>query len=192
MAKWKHIRVQQAEEGFVAKPHFDFQPLPDSERLTYEPINEENAVQLLEIFENDTSEFIDKRFKNKDLWAEYVDIQLYYSRFSAKHAGCDFFFKNKQGDYLGVLHFFDLSLEDWGDSLERAWIGFAVREDWRKQGYAEEAAKQLLVYAQNHFQRNLFYAETHPQNFASQNMLKKLGFVVERVSSINLIWHLKI
>ena len=56
-------------------------------------------------------------------------------------------------------------------------IGYGLEEAYRGQGYMTEAARALSEWAFYQKDVYLLYAETAPDNAASQRVLKKLGFV---------------
>jgi hypothetical protein len=75
-----------------------FPPMPDSERLSYEIITNNNYSILVSLFEADENPFIDERFKSLDEAKEYAE-DLTDLLYDPKHGGCDFLIrlKNTQG-----------------------------------------------------------------------------------------------
>jgi predicted acetyltransferase len=75
-----------------------FPPMPDSERLSYEIITDDNYSILVSLFETDESPFLDERFKSLDKAKSYAE-DLKDMLFDPKHGGCDFLIrlKNTQG-----------------------------------------------------------------------------------------------
>lgn len=69
------------------------------------------------------------------------------------------------------------------DFLEDVDIGFAFLPDFRKQGYAYEAAAAVLTYGKETFGLKRIVAITSPKNQASARLLEKLGLHFERVIS---------
>ncbi len=55
-------------------------------------------------------------------------------------------------------------------------IGFHIRSQHWRQGYAYEAAQAVLHYAFDHLKAKALFAGHNPQNEASAQLLKKLGF----------------
>ncbi|MBQ8598957.1 MAG: GNAT family N-acetyltransferase [Oscillospiraceae bacterium] len=55
-------------------------------------------------------------------------------------------------------------------------LGFHLRPQYWRQGYATEAAKAAIAYAFDTLNAQKLLAGHNPQNTASRNTLKKLGF----------------
>ncbi|MEH6406078.1 MAG: GNAT family N-acetyltransferase [Leeuwenhoekiella sp.] len=55
-------------------------------------------------------------------------------------------------------------------------LGYRLKKQYRKQGYATEAAKACLDYAFNTLKLVKLIAHAHVENKASQNVLEKIGF----------------
>jgi RimJ/RimL family protein N-acetyltransferase len=55
-------------------------------------------------------------------------------------------------------------------------IGYSVLTDFRRQGYATEAAQGLIAHAFAHPEVALVIAETLPDLFSSIGVLRKIGF----------------
>jgi [ribosomal protein S5]-alanine N-acetyltransferase len=58
----------------------------------------------------------------------------------------------------------------------RVEFGYMVVADHRRRGYAEEATRALLAWATAEHHVTRFRATVSPQNTASMNLLRKLGF----------------
>jgi len=56
-------------------------------------------------------------------------------------------------------------------------VGYTVFEPYRRKGYAEEALRALLSWAQNEHGITRFRASVGPTNDPSLSLVKKLGFV---------------
>ncbi len=55
-------------------------------------------------------------------------------------------------------------------------LGYAIREDRWRRGYAEEACKAIMDWAFEEYEFSGFCARVNPKNEASTGLLKKLGF----------------
>jgi [ribosomal protein S5]-alanine N-acetyltransferase len=55
-------------------------------------------------------------------------------------------------------------------------IGFHVRSNCRRRGYAFEAARAVMAYSFNSLKVYGLFAGHNPKNKASRNLLRKLGF----------------
>jgi RimJ/RimL family protein N-acetyltransferase len=155
-----------------------FPLLPPSERLAYEQLSEANAHVLVALFENDENPFVDKRFKNIEEAKEYA-FESNWSVHLPKYGSCDFLVQQKSnGNYIGILHLFDLSLETFNENHLRATIGFALAAPFRRQYFATEAANHLINYVQNTLKRPYILAYTHPENEVANDFMISLGMVL--------------
>jgi RimJ/RimL family protein N-acetyltransferase len=155
-----------------------FPNLDDSERLCFEKLHDKNFSILVDLFSNDTSPFIDKRFKNLTEAKKYC-TEILNSLYSGKYGGCDFLIKEKNtGLYLGVLHLFDYSLETYSDVPDRCTIGFAIAKEFRRKYYATEAVNHLIKYAQLNHKKSKFLAYTHIENIPANHFLVSLNMVL--------------
>ncbi len=157
-------------------PYFLFPtPLP-SARLVYERLELTNASNLLKMFQDDVSPFVSKSFKYQHLAIKYCAHIVRYSRTSAQRGGADFFFKTLQGSYAGILHLYDLSLENYATNYASCTIGFATAASFRGQGLTLEALKHFANHIFRHYEVVSIIAYTDESNRAAQNLLLKAGF----------------
>lgn len=59
-------------------------------------------------------------------------------------------------------------------------IGFAFLPEYNGQGYAKEAAKEILQMLEQYPEHHVVLATTLPSNVRSIRLLKALGFIFER------------
>ena len=163
----------QAPSG--RRAHFVFQNLPPSAHLIYQLLSWENHSILLDLFAEDTHAFVDARFKTAETLREYVAYQMDYAAYSAKRGGCDWFFLY-QGQYAGIIHLYDLSVETTDNRHRRCTIGFATSAPFRRQRLTSEAVRHLLAHVFTHFHMQEVMAYRHRENIASGLFLEKLGF----------------
>lgn len=55
-------------------------------------------------------------------------------------------------------------------------LGFHLRPEFWRQGYAEEAARAAIAYGFETLEANALFAGHHPENATSRHLLEKLGF----------------
>ena len=67
------------------------------------------------------------------------------------------------------------------DSLAEVDLGFAFLPDYRRQGYAFEAAAATIAYGREKFALGRLVAIMSPANEPSGRLLEKLGFAFERM-----------
>ncbi len=61
-------------------------------------------------------------------------------------------------------------------------VCYMIDKDYRKKGYATEASKIIIDFCFKRLGFHKMYADTDPDNKASQKVLKKLGFKLEGIS----------
>ena len=153
---------------------FDFSGLGPSKRLHFEIMSPENGRQLYALFQRDANPFVDSRFKEAASAREYVDFILDSQR-RFKHAACDWFIKNNGGQYVGILHLYELSRES---GSHRCFVGYALASAYRKQGIAREAVSHLIDYVfEQDFGVDLIQIETRQANFDSLRLLQRLNCI---------------
>ncbi|MCY8512686.1 GNAT family N-acetyltransferase [Bacillus atrophaeus] len=67
-------------------------------------------------------------------------------------------------------------------------MGFAINKSHRRKGYCIEAAQTLLKWALDQIEVTSIKARCEIENTASENVLEKLGFKIERNDSEFLYW----
>ncbi len=80
--------------------------------------------------------------------------------------------KKDTGEIIGRA---GLSNRDGFDAPE---LGFVIKKECRKQGYAFEICSAIIQYAKKELGFNKIQALVHPNNTSSINLLKKLGFEI--------------
>lgn len=73
------------------------------------------------------------------------------------------------GDFIGWGGF--KPIED----FDRIELGYRLRSQYWRQGYASEVTRALILYGQNTLQLKKIYGRVHPDNTASVRILEKLG-----------------
>lgn len=63
-------------------------------------------------------------------------------------------------------------------------LGFAVLPQFRRDGYAFEAASAVVAYARGTLRLDRLVAITNPDNDASARLLEKLGFSFEQMTKV--------
>jgi RimJ/RimL family protein N-acetyltransferase len=159
-------------------PCFEFINLSPTERLTFEILDDDNYLEVFEMFENDTNPFVLADYKDLEMWEDYADCQLYWNRISCKYAGCDWLIKLKTTEQtVGILNLYELSRETYNDKHKKCMVGYTISTSFRRQHYATEAVKQLLSHAFEHFNLHTIIANTEKNNLASKALLANLGFL---------------
>ena len=89
----------------------------------------------------------------------------------------------KDSDQLiGSINLNSLTTDD--NHNGKVHLGFRIAVPHWKNGYAYEASKAIVNYAKNELQLQEISAFSDPDNLASQNVLKKIGF--EKIASTEI------
>lgn len=161
------------------KKLFSFPDIPAFENYSFEKLSEQNFEQLYLLFEGDESPFVDARFKSHDEAKEYATFISICGAFVAKHGGQDWFFK-AGNEYAGILHLYDLSLENWNDNNKRAWLGFATKEKFRGKGISLGIVKYFIRYVFDYYPAiDFIHSMTLRENTLSKSFLTKCGFATD-------------
>lgn len=160
------------------EPLFRFPEIPDDDKFVFEKLTSENFSQLYLMFEGDDSPFTDEQFKTYQGAESFARLREAHGAYTAKHGGQDWLFRLKSsGQYAGILHLYDLSLETFGENNKRCWIGFALRPDLRSKGIMMEALRTFIGYVLDTYsQIHYLHAMTAKENLAAQKLLLRCGF----------------
>jgi len=88
------------------------------------------------------------------------------------------------GTVIGTVNVF----EDSSRAVDAMEIGYAVRPDFQRRGYAYEALTAILHLFQQELMLDMVTAGILPENTASHGLLKKLGFRSEGIRH-KAVWH---
>ena len=84
------------------------------------------------------------------------------------------FFSLESGDLIGCC-----GLRPYQEKTDVYELGFHLKTEYWKQGFAFEAATAMIAHAFSTLQAKELKAGHNPQNIASKNLLHKLGFHYE-------------
>ena len=164
---------------FHPTPHFFFPDIPSTEELTFEKLNLENFEQLYLLFENDSSPFVDERFKTYEGARDYAKYISVCGAYSPKHGNQDWLFKSNE-NYAGIVHLYDLSLETFAQNHKRAWIGFCTKKTFRNQNISLKVVRNFIDYIFRFYPAiDFIHCMTLKENTAATSFLKKLGFSID-------------
>lgn len=169
----------------IKGPYFTFPEISPFEEFSFEKLSSENFQQLYKMLHKDESAFTDERFKQLDKAKEYAEHIEQYGAHSPKHGGQDWLFLWK-GEYAGIFHLYDLSLETFAENNRRCWIGFATKPEMRNKGITRKALQYFSQYIfQSYPLIKYIHSMTLPQNEPAKALLRSLGFkedATERMS----------
>ncbi len=70
-----------------------------------------------------------------------------------------------------------ICLFHFSDTNEKAEIGYELHPDFHKRGFMQEAIVKVIDFGFKEMNLKFMEAYTHPENFASQKILEKNGFM---------------
>ncbi|WP_394218740.1 GNAT family N-acetyltransferase [Halobacillus trueperi] len=91
-------------------------------------------------------------------------------------------FQKGTDQLIGTVHLFQVMR----GSLQSAFIGYFLDQDYNGRGYTTEAVRLLVAYAFDYLQLHRIEAGVMPQNKASIRVLEKAGFHKEGVAKKNV------
>jgi ribosomal-protein-alanine N-acetyltransferase len=148
----------------------------ETQRLFLRPTDEEDAAFLLELM-------------NTPKWIQFIGDRKVHSLEAAIHYVRERM--KPQYDRLGYGNFTVIRKSDQvkigtcglydRKGLEGIDLGFAFLPAYHKQGYAFEAAQQVMEAGLNQFGIQHLQAITVKENIASQRLLEKLGLRFQRI-----------
>jgi RimJ/RimL family protein N-acetyltransferase len=158
-----------------AKPYFQFRNLSPSKHLTYHLLSWSNYLDIYQMFKDDSSEFVDERFKDCEKLHSYMEYQMNFAWTSSRRGGCDWLLR-KGEQTVGILHLYDLTCEVAQDRHRACTIGFAIAEPFRRQGLLREAVQHLLTLLFTEFSIQKVLSFTRKENIATIRFLTNMEF----------------
>ena len=142
-----------------------------SKRLGFRHWSKEDLRLAIELWGNyEVTKFFDRRGR---LSEPQVNARLLNEMNTQKEHGVQYWpiFLKETNDHIGCagLRPYDLTEQ----ILE---IGFHIRPEYWRQGYAFEAAICVIDYAFDDLRAAALFAGHNPENFASKKILARLGF----------------
>jgi RimJ/RimL family protein N-acetyltransferase len=142
-----------------------------SKRLGFRPWNHKDLQLAIELWGNyEVTKYFDKRGRLSD---QQVNERLIKEIDTQNQHGIQYWpiFIKETNAHVGCagLRPYDLPKK----VLE---IGFHIRPEYWRQGYAAEAALCVMDYAFNHLRATALFAGHNPENLASKAIINRLGF----------------
>lgn len=161
-------------------PYFSFPDLESIDDISFEKLTPRNADALYRLFANDTSTFVDKRFKTPDAARAYAQWLSDWGPYSPKHGSQDYLFSVEGVGYAGVLHLYDLSLETFSNNHKRVWIGFATTKALRRRCITTKAVRHLIEAIFSFYPEvDFIHAMTDKKNIVAQQFILHCGFLFD-------------
>lgn len=149
-------------------------PTLNTERLRLRPFSEADGDDLFAL----QSDAFVLRYWDSPPWTDRASVARFLvgcQRMAEEGSGARVVIERaSDGAFLGWVTF-----NSWNEDFRSASLGFCLNRDAWGQGYATEAAGELLRWAFDTFDLNRVQAEADTRNIASARVLEKLGFQLE-------------
>ncbi|MFH7011409.1 GNAT family N-acetyltransferase [Flavobacterium sp. FlaQc-52] len=155
---------------------FNFTPFPviETERLVLRRINNDDANEVFELRSNpETMKFIPRPLV-KDTEDALEHIAMMEDKI-VTNVGINWGITLKDSSkLLGIIGYYRLQPENY-----RAEIGYMLAPEYHGKGIIPEAVNRLIRYGFDDLKLHSIEAIIDPENFASEKVLHKCGFVKE-------------
>lgn len=165
------LTLSQKKSTFeILKNHSQYSALV-TERLILRPTDLNDADFILELLNTpDWHKFIgDRNVHTKDDASNYITLHI-TSQLERLGFTSNTVIRKEDGVKMGTCGLYDRP------GLQGVDLGFAFLPQFYKMGFAYESAQKLLETAKTEYNLNNINAITVHENFASQQLLIKLGF----------------
>ena len=147
----------------------------ETERLIIREMCPNDVEAIYKIYEGNDLRYTENLFDDMDKERVYIqDYQKYIYNFY--DFGIWLFEEKGTGDIIGRG---GVELKVYDDGTEGIEIGYIIRKDKQRQGFAYEGLKSILEYVKEHFDIKTVRVSVHKENIASVELAKKLGAVFD-------------
>lgn len=155
---------------------FNFTPFPviETERLLLKRITNEDVKEVFELRSNpETMKYIPRPLvkTNEDALAHIALLDENINNNTGINWGITL---KDNPKLLGIIGFYRMQPENY-----RSEIGYMLLPDFHGKGIISEAVKRLIEYGFKDLKLHSIEAVIDPENFASEKVLQKCGFVKE-------------
>ena len=169
----------------------------------------DNMHEVLRLFINDPTPYVDARFREEDQLFEYVLHLLAEAAYSAESGGVDYLIVDVPGQdypyeqfdsswlknqhdlpeaarFVGVAHLYDLRhTEDMGHNIYPPKAGLMIGRAYRGRGIGQRAMGLLQEYVRRNHQTDCLQVEIEASNTASREFFNGLGYRPVRSDDAN-------
>lgn len=156
---------------------FNFHPFPviETERLLLRRVTNDDVSEVFELRSNpETMKYIPRPLvkNNEDALEHIAMIEEKIETNIGINWGISL--KDNPNKLLGIIGYYRMQPENY-----RAEIGYMLSPDFHGKGFIPEAVKRLITYGFEDLKLHSIEAVIDPENFASEKVLQKCGFVKE-------------
>lgn len=145
----------------------------ETDRLIIREMCPEDVEAIYKVYEGNDLRYTENLYDDIDKERAYIkDYQKYIYNFY--DFGIWLFEEKKTGEIIGRG---GVELKVYEDRSEAIEIGYIIRKDKQRQGFAYEGLKAILEYVKEHFDIKTVRVTVHEENVPSLELAKKLGAV---------------
>lgn len=149
--------------------------------VTLRELSMDDLEDIWNYFEHEKPPFIESFFDTKEEAVEYLKryISEVYDFYGYGLWGV---FDNFSGEFAGIVGF--TPRENDKDYIENGCevymdleLGYGIREKFQRQGYAYEACRMAIAFADDNIEYDSVIVKIDPDNVAAKALAKKLGII---------------
>lgn len=155
----------------------------ETERLVVREMCPEDVDDIYAIYADNDLTYMEALYADKDKEREYIrDYQKYIYNFY--DFGIWLFVEKATGQVIGRGGVEHKVYEDGSEGLE---LGYIIRRDKQRMGYAYEGLGAIIIYIREHFEADNIRVSVHRDNIPSIELAKKLGAVFDEEQTTEYI-----
>lgn len=155
----------------------------ETERLVIREMCPDDVEAIYSIYAGNDLSYMEGLYEDRDREREYIkDYQKYI--YSFYDFGIWLFEEKETGDIIGRGGVEHKVYKDGTEGLE---LGYIIRKDKQRQGYAYEGMSAILIYVREHFAVSRLKVSVHRENVSSIGLAKKLGAEFEKEQTTEYI-----
>lgn len=142
-----------------------------TDRTLVREMTVDDLPQLYELYDDEEVEkFVDKLYEYEE---EKVFTEKYIENMYGFYGyGLWLVFNKKNNELIGRI---GISIRDI-DGVEERELGYIIKKEYRKQGYAKEVCEAVITYAGNNLLIDRLFIVSRSDNVASEKLSMALGF----------------
>ena len=181
---------EEEQKRLVAKSLGQRVIIAETENLLIQELSQEDIIPMIKMYEEDRNPFLEPFFDNvtnaHEIIEKYIN-EVYdfygYGIWGVYHKG---YIGTDEDSFIGICGFTprdvgELRLykgEEYETTDENEMdleLGYAIRQQFRRKGYAYEACSAIIKYAKENISYNMIFVNIDPDNTAAMALAKKLG-----------------